>query len=99
METVIVSEWLKAFYHRGETPSIYYWRSRDGLEIDLIVERNDKIYPMEIKSTSTLRPDHAGSIIRWRRISGIKTQGLIFANIHEAMPVAEGVKAVPWFAI
>jgi len=26
-ETTVVSEWVKAFYHRGESSKLYYWRS------------------------------------------------------------------------
>jgi hypothetical protein len=29
-ETIVVSEWVKAFYHRGEKPELYYWRSKTG---------------------------------------------------------------------
>jgi len=34
-ETMVVSEWIKAFYHRGERPELYYWRSKAGVEVDL----------------------------------------------------------------
>ncbi|ODS33561.1 MAG: hypothetical protein SCARUB_01295 [Candidatus Scalindua rubra] len=99
METIIVSEWLKAYYHRGEAPLIYYWRSRSGLEVDLILERNGKIFPIEIKATSTLKTAHASNIVKWRKLSGISTPGIIFANIKRIMPITKDVKAVPWFVI
>jgi len=40
VETAVVSAWVKAFTHRGLPPSLYFWASRGGLEVDLPVERN-----------------------------------------------------------
>jgi hypothetical protein len=99
VETVVVAEWLKACHHHGEPPSLYYWRSRDGLEVDLLVERSGRLHPMEVKATSTLTPAHATSLQKWRSLTGETTPGMIFANIHRPVPVAEGVRGVPWSAV
>jgi len=32
----------RAFAHGGEMPSMYYLRTRDGLEIDLVIEVGQK---------------------------------------------------------
>ena len=61
-ETLVVSEWVKAFLHRGERPELYYWRSKAGLEVDLIIDRNFRLYPVEIKSTATLLPGHVAGV-------------------------------------
>ena len=95
-ETMVVSEWVKAFYHRGERPELYYWRSKAGVEIDLIVDRNGKLYPMEIKSTSTLLPGHAKPLNTWRALAGnLASAGVILADIAEPFTLT-GCRAVPW---
>lgn len=96
-ETMVVSEWLKAFYHRGERPELYYWRSKGGLEVDLIVNRNGRLYPIEIKSTSTLLPGHMGQLIRWRGLAGdLASAGIVIANISETFTMKDCLRAISW---
>ncbi len=53
-ETFIVSELLKVFAHRGETPPLHFWRDRTGHEIDVLVDFGATLFPIEIKSSETL---------------------------------------------
>ena len=99
-ENAVVSAWRKAFLHRGEMPSMYYLRTRDGLEIDILLEYGGQLYPMEVKSTSTVMPAHASSLCKWILSAGKKPgKGVIIANIPAAAPVVRGVRAVPWTVI
>jgi len=50
-ETYVVSEILKSYHNAGIRPPIYYYRDADGKEIDLVLEYNDTVYPIEIKKT------------------------------------------------
>ena len=59
-ETAMVTELAKCFYHRGLPPALWYWRSRDGWEVDLLIELQGKLHPMEIKATATPRPAPGG---------------------------------------
>ncbi len=52
LETFIVSEILKTYNSKGIEPNIYYYRDKDKNEIDLIFNRNNKLYPFEIKKTA-----------------------------------------------
>ena len=36
-----------------ERSQVMFWRDADGLEVDWIVERNDKYIPIEVKWTKT----------------------------------------------
>jgi hypothetical protein len=96
-ETLVVSEWVKAFYHRGERPELYYWRSKSGLELDLLIDRNGRFYPLEIKGTSTLLPGHAEALLAWKKLAGEKAVGgLIVASIDRPF-VFKGLRAIPWW--
>lgn len=53
VETYAVSEIIKSYIHNGKTPNIYYCRTLNQEEIDVIIEQNDKVYPIEIKQTAT----------------------------------------------
>lgn len=78
-ETMIINAFLKRFLHFGQLPSMYYLRSRNGLEIDLAIECDQKLYLFEIKSAMTITNKHASSLRRLRNELGpyIKTSGLI----------------------
>ena len=51
-ETYAVSEILKSYWHNGESPAIYFYRDKDMREIDIILEEDGKLYPLEIKQRS-----------------------------------------------
>ena len=51
-ETYVVSEILKSYWHNGESPAIYFYRDKDKKEIDIILEENGKLYPLEIRQKS-----------------------------------------------
>jgi len=63
-ETMIVTDFLKRFLHFGQMPSMYYLRTRDGLEVDLVLELGQKLHLFEIKSAMTILPNHASSLSR-----------------------------------
>ena len=65
LENFAVSEIMKGYHNAGLEPYLYFYRDRDTKEIDVIIEGDGKIYPLEIKKTAT--PD--------KRI--IRTFGLI----------------------
>ncbi len=54
-ENFVVAEAVKAQLHAGKRPSLYFYRTYAGLEIDLLVEKGQRLYPVEIKATKTPR--------------------------------------------
>ena len=51
-ENFVVSEILKSHLNAGKTiSSIYYYRDRDQREIDVVIEEDGKLYPIEVKMT------------------------------------------------
>lgn len=51
-ENFVVSEFVKQYNNQGVEANFYFWRTYDGAEIDLIIERNQKIRAFEIKWSS-----------------------------------------------
>lgn len=66
-ETMMVVDFLKRFLHFGQMPSIYYLRTQDGLEVDLVLELSQKLHLFEIKSAMTIFPKHAASLLKITR--------------------------------
>ena len=51
LETYIISEIIKSYNSMGIDPKLSYYSDKEKNEIDLIFEKNNKIYPFEIKKT------------------------------------------------
>ncbi|OGH57151.1 MAG: hypothetical protein A3G34_07530 [Candidatus Lindowbacteria bacterium RIFCSPLOWO2_12_FULL_62_27] len=66
-ETAVVTEFLKRFLNFGHIPSLFYLRTRDGLEIDLVVESGQKLHLFEIKTSMTVTAHHVPSLIKMSR--------------------------------
>lgn len=53
LENFTVSEIQKSYQNVGKEPYLYYYRDKDAKEIDLLLERDGKLYPIEIKKSAT----------------------------------------------
>ncbi len=53
LENYTVSEIMKSYQNAGLEPYLYYYRDRDAKEIDVIMEGDGKLCPLEIKKTAT----------------------------------------------
>lgn len=51
-ETFVVTEIIKSFYNKGIEPPIYFYRDTNQKEIDLLIEYDRVLYPVEIKVTA-----------------------------------------------
>ncbi|MBR3249857.1 MAG: ATP-binding protein [Clostridia bacterium] len=52
-ENYVIVEILKSYYNSGELrPPVYFYRDKEKKEIDLIIEENGKLYPIEIKKSA-----------------------------------------------
>lgn len=53
LENFAVSEMVKSYQNAGKEPHLHYYRDRDAREIDVIIEGDGKLCPIEIKKTAT----------------------------------------------
>ena len=52
LENYVVSEIIKSYQNNALEPFLYYYRDRDAKEIDLLIEGDGKLCPIEIKKTA-----------------------------------------------
>lgn len=52
LENFAVSEIMKSYQNAGKEPYLNYYRDRDAREIDVIIEGDGKLCPLEIKKTA-----------------------------------------------
>jgi hypothetical protein len=68
-ETFCVQESLKVFYNNGKQPKLFYLRTNNDLEVDLIIETEQTtVYPLEIKLTKTPKRSMVSNIDRFRSV-------------------------------
>ena len=69
-ENMVVMEAMKARLNAGEVPNLYFLRDSQGLEADLIFQRNHrKLVPVEIKSGMTWNRDFCKNLLKLRKLS------------------------------
>ncbi len=49
LENYAVAEITKTYQNAGQEPFLYYYRDKDAREIDLLLEQDGKLFPIEIK--------------------------------------------------
>lgn len=90
-ETFVVSEILKSYRHNGERPLIYWYRDTQQKEIDLLIERDGKLHPIEIKLTSN--PNK--SMLKHFNILDNQGYGGLICMRESDIPLTEDVSAIP----
>ncbi|MDX2284905.1 MAG: ATP-binding protein [Bacteroidia bacterium] len=71
-ENLIIAEWIKRRLHQGRQPAAYFWRDSSGHEIDLLIERAESLFPVEIKSGQTFAADFVKGLQYFGRTAGSK---------------------------
>lgn len=95
-ENLVAADMLKIFLHRGEEPAMYYWRTSHGSEVDLVIETQSGLVPLEIKQTETPRPEMAKDIVSFRNDFGKKAAtGYVIFPGEGILPLAEDVVSLP----
>lgn len=91
-ETACVSQFYKRFSAFADPCSLYYYRSTDGLEVDLLIETGKTIYPIEIKLSSTIDYGRVSPLIKWLEISHSKdAPGLVISTSKQLGAVGKNI--------
>lgn len=57
LENYVVAEIMKTYLNCGKEPFLYYYRDKDAKEIDIVLEHDGVLNPIEIKKTSNPRTE------------------------------------------
>lgn len=98
-ESWCVAEILKSYVNAGESPSFYYYRDKDKNEIDLVIEREGKIYPVEFKKAATVSKADVRQFSKLSDFNMPVGTGALISLYPDAILIKENVKAIPAFAL
>lgn len=97
-ETYCLQETVKTLLFQGRPLRLFYLRSHNGLEVDLLIEgRNRQLFPCEIKLTKTPRSAMAASLLRFARVFAKLPirEGSVLCLADEEAPLARSVRVRP----
>jgi len=90
-ETFVISEILKSYYHNGKRPLLYWYRDTLQKEIDLLIEKDGKLHPVEIKLTSN---PNKSMVKNFDIIANVGEGGLI-CMCDKDMKLSENINVIP----
>ena len=96
-ETFVISEIIKSFTNSGMNASryLYYYRDNNGHEIDLIIDYNNKLYPIEIKKGKSPRGDAIKNFFVLKDINKEVAKGIVLCMCDEIFPIDKDNYKVP----
>lgn len=95
LETWVISEIIKSYLHHGRTPRLSFYRDKEQREIDLLIEENDKLYPIEIKKTASIPNLEFKGFGALKNLNVSVGRGGVICFVNALVPLAEDVDAIP----
>lgn len=95
LESYVLVEILKSWWNQGKQPPIYYYRDKDGKEIDLLFIQDRALCAVEVKKSATVRRDWARQFSVLERLKPRWTAGGFVCLARERSPLTENVSVIP----
>lgn len=95
LETWVVSEIIKSYLHHGRIPRIYFYRDKDKREIDVLIEENGVLHPIEIKKTASTQNMNFKGFSMLDKLNVPIGHGGVLCFTKSLLPLSESVDAIP----
>ncbi len=96
LETHVYTELIKELINFIPKPSLYYWRTNNGAEVDFIINTGQKLIPIEVKSASSILPFHLRGMKSFMSAEKEKVDfGIFLYRGKEIVLLAENILAIP----
>lgn len=100
LENLLLLDLLVWRSGRLSNTELLYWRTTTGEEVDLVIEADGKVLPIEVKSSSKPKVKDAANLIAFQKEYGKAARsGMIIHNGHDMEWLTPTVLAVPWWRI
>lgn len=97
-ESAMMQEMHKQVSAQGIATSWYHWRSAGGAEVDLLLEKDDTLFPFEFKLTTRPSKRDATGITAFKAAYPAKNigKGAIVCAVEKPYWITNDVMALPW---
>ena len=98
-ENHVVGEILKSYWHRGQNAPLYFWRTREGQEVDLLIEEDGLLFPVEVKLSASPTRAALRGIDALRRLDVPLGPAAVVCLAERACPLTADVRILPVSAL
>ncbi|MBQ8940678.1 MAG: ATP-binding protein [Firmicutes bacterium] len=96
-ESFVIGEIIKSYYNNGITePPLYFYRDKDMNEIDLLIEENNTLYPIEIKKHADPTKKDTAAFKQIDKLPGVsRGQGGVVCMYDKLISLNNADKVIP----
>ena len=94
-ETWCIAELLKSYLHSGRQAPFFYYRDKAMQEIDLLIESDGVLHPVEFKKSSTLKKSDIATFGTLEKFKMPIGRGALISLSPETIMITEKCHAVP----
>ena len=95
LETYVVGELLKRYCNRGLEPRLWFYRDKAGAEIDIMIERDGLLQPIEVKKTASPDLHDVRAFAKAKALGLPIGRGAVLCLSECARPLAADISVVP----
>jgi predicted AAA+ superfamily ATPase len=95
LETWMLSEIIKSYWHHGLTPQLHFYRDKDQKEVDLLIDRDNILYPVEFKKTASPSQTASRHFPVLERLDKPVGHGAVICLRETDVPLSQTVDAIP----
>ncbi|MGF1548473.1 MAG: ATP-binding protein [Thiotrichales bacterium] len=95
LETWLVAEILKSYWHNGHEAPLHFYRDTDQKEIDLLIGSGDTLYPVEFKKTASPSRDGVRRFATLGKLGKEIGPGAVVCFVERDVPLSRDVMAIP----
>lgn len=98
-ETAVFLEHIKYTGFNGDMPLIFYFRSKDGLEADFLIEQGKKLFLREAKVNRTISYSQADGLVRIEKLLKRPAEKTLLVPVSKKFSLKENVTVMPWHQV
>ena len=89
-ENLILNEFIKTTFNRGERMYPYFWQDNRGKEIDCLLPVATGVLPVEIKAGKTMSGSYFSNLKLWQNLTGTSDTGYVVYGGEQSFQTGDG---------
>lgn len=99
LETWIMAELLKTWWHNGRPAPFYFYRDKEQQEVDLLIVQDGTIYPLEFKKSASPGKDAVRHFQALEKLKMPIGPGGVICLTMQSLPLTPTTSSIPVSAI
>lgn len=96
LESFVVNELIRHADWLDSDLAFSHYRDKDKVEVDLVLERGNEIWAVEVKNSTSVSPHDGKGLKRLARLAGKRFKGgVVLYGGHDVFAIAPKIHAVP----